>query len=104
MCICICILCLYAHVYHISLCTILDCDQQMRRYLAVPGLLWVQLQGWMMGQPQLPNCCIVYVTCIINCLHIVSIGYYVGLCMSMALVGCGLESRHKLGKGKCWLE
>ena len=38
--------------YIISRCTILDCDQQIPRYLAVPGLLWVQLQGSMMGQPQ----------------------------------------------------
>ena len=61
----------------------LDCDQQIPRYLTVLGLLWVQLQVWVMRQPQLPNCCILHLVWVMNCFHtILFMGYYVGLCMS----------------------
>ena len=81
---CICVLCLYTGVYHIPRCTVLGCDQQILRYLAILGLLWVQLQGWEMGQLQLRNCNILYAICFMNCLHIVyrvlcGFGHSVGL-------------------------
>ena len=49
------ILCLDPGVCHIHRCTLWDYDQQIPRYLAVSGLLQMQLQGRVMGQPQLPN-------------------------------------------------
>ena len=67
----ICILYLHAGMYHTPRYTVLDCDQQIPRYLAVLGLLWEQLQGWVMGQPQLPNYYMLYIICIVNSFHIV---------------------------------
>ena len=98
-----CILYLYASIYHFPRCTTLGCDQQIPRYVAVPGLLWVQLQGWVMGQPQLPNCCILYVICIVNCFHMVH-GVLYGFVFKHIKMGYSLGSRHEQGRGENWLE
>ena len=64
---CIYILCLYANVYHISRCTILDCNQQIRWYLAVPGLLWVQTVAAGVGDGPATAAQLMYVICFLYC-------------------------------------
>ena len=52
---CTCTLCIHSGVYDIFGCNIWDLGQQILRYLAASGLLQVQSQGRVIGQPHLPS-------------------------------------------------
>ena len=91
-------------VYVILRCTIWDCDQQIPWYLAVLGLLQVQLQGRVMDQPQmLCRCILLHVFWVIYCSHIVY-GVLCGFVYEQVKVSCSLGGRYRLGESENWLE